>query len=259
MDSAWADVFGPTAPPFGTNGTIDAMRSALQYRTGGRHDRPDGRHAARRPMRRRRRRSRSPATGFKPKGGGRTLTAIRTGRSQCLQHYGPRWTWIARSGRALDVQGEIRTTRVAPQPRLTPAEIAHIRDYRHIDQAGRREGLGGTLPTFLCRDDPGPLSDTSLNDGGGGSGKAAFGRRDTPSAADGVPTLAVPAGMNDRLQPVNIQFMGVRGMMRDRSGLPTPSRTTPRSLAMDTSGRRPHRRCRTTERNRARVPLTIGE
>jgi amidase len=56
---------------------------------------------------------------------------------------------------------------------------------------------------------PGLLSDTSLNDGGGGgSGKAAFGRRDTPSAANGVPTLAVPAGMNDRGQPVNIQFMG---------------------------------------------------
>ena len=31
VDSAWADVFGPTAPPFGTNGTIDAMRNALQY------------------------------------------------------------------------------------------------------------------------------------------------------------------------------------------------------------------------------------
>jgi amidase len=31
VDSAWADVFGPTTPPFGTNGTIDAMKNALQY------------------------------------------------------------------------------------------------------------------------------------------------------------------------------------------------------------------------------------
>jgi amidase len=56
---------------------------------------------------------------------------------------------------------------------------------------------------------PGLLSDTSLNDGGGGGmGKAAFGRRDTPSAANGVPTIAIPAGMNDRGQPINIQLMG---------------------------------------------------
>jgi amidase len=31
VDAAWADVFGPTTPPFGTNGTIDAMRNALRF------------------------------------------------------------------------------------------------------------------------------------------------------------------------------------------------------------------------------------
>ena len=56
---------------------------------------------------------------------------------------------------------------------------------------------------------PGLLSDISLNDGGGGGmGKVAFGRRDTPSAGNGVPTIAMPAGMNDHGQPVNIQLMG---------------------------------------------------
>ena len=53
-----------------------------------------------------------------------------------------------------------------------------------------------------------PLDYLGNDGGGGGFGKAAFGRRDTPSAANGVPTIAVPAGMNDRGQPVNIQFMG---------------------------------------------------
>ena len=56
---------------------------------------------------------------------------------------------------------------------------------------------------------PGLLSDISLNDGGGGGqGKVAFGRRDTPSAGNGVPTIAIPAGVNDHGQPVNIQLMG---------------------------------------------------
>jgi hypothetical protein len=53
---------------------------------------------------------------------------------------------------------------------------------------------------------PGLLSDVSLNDGGGG--RAAFGRRDTPGAANGTPTIVIPAGINDHGQPVNIQLMG---------------------------------------------------
>jgi amidase len=36
----------------------------------------------------------------------------------------------------------------------------------------------------------------------------AFGRRDTPSAGNGVPTIAIPAGANPHGQPVNIQLMG---------------------------------------------------
>ena len=70
---------------------------------------------------------------------------------------------------------------------------------------GRREGVDGRRGC-RCRCLPGLLSDVSLNDGGGG--RAAFGRRDTPSAQNGVPTIVFPAGMNDRGQPVNIQLMG---------------------------------------------------
>ena len=53
---------------------------------------------------------------------------------------------------------------------------------------------------------PGLLSEISLNDGGGS--KSSFGRRDTPSAANGIPTVAFPVGYDDRGQPINVQLMG---------------------------------------------------
>jgi amidase len=53
---------------------------------------------------------------------------------------------------------------------------------------------------------PGLLSDISLNDGGGG--RASFGRRDTPGASYGIPTVVFPAGVNDKGQPINIQLLG---------------------------------------------------
>jgi amidase len=53
---------------------------------------------------------------------------------------------------------------------------------------------------------PGLLSDISLNDGGGS--KASFGRRDTPSAANGIPTIAFPAGYNNHREPIDLQLLG---------------------------------------------------
>jgi amidase len=53
---------------------------------------------------------------------------------------------------------------------------------------------------------PGLLSDISVNDGGGSKG--SFGRRDTPSAANGIPTVAFPVGYNNHGQPINIQLLG---------------------------------------------------
>ena len=53
---------------------------------------------------------------------------------------------------------------------------------------------------------PGLLSDISLNDGGGS--KASFGRRDTPGAGNGIPTVVFSAGFNDHGQPINIQLLG---------------------------------------------------
>jgi amidase len=53
---------------------------------------------------------------------------------------------------------------------------------------------------------PGLLSDISLNDGGGS--KNSFGRRDTPSAQNGIPSVAFPVGFDDKGQPINVQLMG---------------------------------------------------
>jgi amidase len=53
---------------------------------------------------------------------------------------------------------------------------------------------------------PGLLSDISVNDGGGS--KASFGRRDTPSAANGIPSIAFPVGYDDKGQPINVQLLG---------------------------------------------------
>lgn len=53
---------------------------------------------------------------------------------------------------------------------------------------------------------PGLLSDISLNDGGGSL--SSFGRRDTLSASNGIPTVVFPVGFNDNGQPINIQLLG---------------------------------------------------
>jgi len=97
----------------------------------------------------------------------------------------------------------------APQPRLTAAQIQAFRNYRRgrqgtakiwMDTAGA-DHLGVDAVVY-----PGLLSDISLNDGGGSKG--SFGRRDTPSAANGIPTVAFPVGYNNHGQPINIQLLG---------------------------------------------------
>jgi amidase len=97
-----------------------------------------------------------------------------------------------------------------PARRLTAPEIQAHRDYRQItrpaalkkwmDAAGA-DDRGVDAVVY-----PGLLSDISVNDGGGS--RPAFGRRDTPSAATGCPTIVIPAGINERGQPINIQLLG---------------------------------------------------
>jgi len=53
---------------------------------------------------------------------------------------------------------------------------------------------------------PGLLSEISVNDGGGT--RPSFGRRDTPGAVNGVPTMVFPAGFDDHHQPISIQLLG---------------------------------------------------
>jgi amidase len=107
------------------------------------------------------------------------------------------------------VRADPSTCSAAPSPRLTPDQIQAFRNYRRgrqataktwMDTAGA-DGLGVDAVVY-----PGLLSDTSLNDGGGG--RASFGRRDTPSASNGIPTVIFPVGYDNEGQPINIQLLG---------------------------------------------------
>jgi amidase len=92
---------------------------------------------------------------------------------------------------------------------MTAAEIQDRRDYRDAYKATAKTWLDTAGADDRGVDAvvyPGLLSDITLNDGGGG--KASFGRRDTPGAGPGLPTVVFPAGVNDRGQPINLQLLG---------------------------------------------------
>ena len=107
------------------------------------------------------------------------------------------------------VRADPSTCLATPPPRLTAAEIQAFRDYRRGRQATAKTWMDTAGADHLGVDAvvyPGLLSDISLNDGGGSKG--SFGRRDTPSAANGIPTVAFPVGFNNHGQPINIQLLG---------------------------------------------------
>lgn len=94
-------------------------------------------------------------------------------------------------------------------PRMSAAQVAAQRAYRHRRQAGVRAWLDAAGADHRGVDAvvyPGLLSEISLNDGGGE--RPSFGRRDTPSAANGVPTVVFPAGRDALGNPVDIQLLG---------------------------------------------------
>ncbi len=98
---------------------------------------------------------------------------------------------------------------VAPAARMTPEELTARRAYRVAYKANAKTWLDTAGADNLGVDAvvyPGLLSDITLNDGGGG--KASFGRRDTPGAGPGIPTVVFPAGYNDHGQPINLQLLG---------------------------------------------------
>jgi amidase len=107
------------------------------------------------------------------------------------------------------VRSDAATCSVAPAPRMSAAEIRAKREYRvsrqnvvkaWMDTAGAdQKGVDAIVY-------PGLLSEVSVNDGGGA--RPSFGRRDTPGAANGVPTVVFPVGFDDRRQPINIQLFG---------------------------------------------------
>jgi amidase len=224
VDSAWYDAFqnpavpsplpAPGAPWAGDNGTILAMKSALQYLTAagatlvrmgaladpstcaGASPCPDAPVAPAQPI--------------------PSARIVAEGWRQYIDNHPELVTQGFSIFTEVDVscsQVKVLYVRVNPancatvQPRLTASEIQQQRDYRQITRpAATKKWMDDANVDAVIY--PGLLSDISVNDGGGSSGKVAFGRRDTPSATNGVPSLAFPAGMNDHGQPVNIQFMG---------------------------------------------------
>jgi amidase len=111
--------------------------------------------------------------------------------------------------KVLYVRPEPSTCLATPPPRLTPAQIQAFRDYRRGRQATAKIWMDTAGADHLGVDAvvyPGLLSDISLNDGGGS--RASFGRRDTPGAANGIPTVVFPVGYNNHGQPINIQLLG---------------------------------------------------
>jgi amidase len=107
------------------------------------------------------------------------------------------------------VRADPSTCSDAPPPRMTAAEIQAFRDYRRGRQATAKIWMDTAGADHLGVDAvvyPGLLSDISLNDGGGN--RASFGRRDTPGAANGIPTVVFPVGYNNHGQPINIQLLG---------------------------------------------------
>jgi amidase len=209
VDAAWADVFGPATPPFGTNPTIDAMKNALQFlEAAGATIVRMGQLA-------------TPPTADAPPAPAQPIAGNRITAEGWRQYIDKHPELIAQGfaiftevdvdcsqKKVLYVRNAPETCLAAPMPRLTPAEIQQHRDYRQITRPlGVKQWMDAANVDAVVY--PGLLSDISLNDGGGGGmGKVAFGRRDTPSAGNGVPTIAIPAGANANGQPVNIQLMG---------------------------------------------------
>jgi len=107
------------------------------------------------------------------------------------------------------VRADSATCSAEPAPRMTAAEIQAKRDYRVARQNVVRTWMDTAGADRMGVDAivyPGLLSEITLNDGGGGV--PSFGRRDTPSAANGVPTVVFPAGLDGRGNPINLQLLG---------------------------------------------------
>jgi amidase len=107
------------------------------------------------------------------------------------------------------VRADAASCSAAPAPRMTQAEIKAKRDYRLSRQAVVKSWMDTAGADHLGVDAvvyPALLSEINVNDGGGA--RPSFGRRDTPGAANGVPTVVVPAGLDDHSQPVSIQLLG---------------------------------------------------
>jgi amidase len=224
VDAAWADVYGPSSPPFGTNNTIDAMKAAaFTYLTAaGATIVQMGRLAPRAPF--------DPCPSV-PAGDpcpdappSPPAPSFPGGsiRAEGWRQYIDSHPELLTQGFSIFTEADVDCSQrmvlysrrdpgdCTPQRRLTPDEIQQHRDYRQITRpAGVQQWMDDANVDAVVY--PSQLSDLSVNDGGAPGGSPAHvshGRRDTPSAQNGVPTMAFPAGYNPQGQPINIQLMG---------------------------------------------------
>jgi amidase len=201
--------------PFGTTGTTDAEKAALDYlRQAGATIVEMGTTVGG---------TDTPATPTDPSG---VTTAVSSGQlnQEGWDEYidahpelGAQGFPIANGGDVNCSQKKVayvrydlsNTAQCAPTARLTAQQLSDERAFRVIKQQALAHWMDDAGADHQGVDAvvyPGLLSDISLNDGGGG--KASFGRSDTPSASFGSPTVIFPAGMNDHGQPINLQLLG---------------------------------------------------
>ncbi|MGK2938226.1 MAG: amidase [Solirubrobacteraceae bacterium] len=86
--------------------------------------------------------------------------------------------------------------------RYTPEQVQALKDQRRIFKeryAAWFDAVGIDAVLY-----GGHFSDITLND----SSSAAFGRRDTPGAGPGIPTITFPAGVSPNGDPMGLQLMG---------------------------------------------------
>ena len=118
----------------------------------------------------------------------------------------PRSTSAARRRRCRTCVRPQRVRRGSGSPAVRRRNRAH-RDYRQITRPGgaKVDGRG----ECRCRRVSGAAERHQPQRWRRrGRGKVAFGRRDTPSAGNGSPTIVIPAGANKHGQPINIQLLG---------------------------------------------------
>lgn len=108
---------------------------------------------------------------------------------------------IIRSQKRLPYRRAADTNYTGPG-RYTPEQVDQLKQQRRNFKAAYDEWFDKVGVDAVLY--PGLISDITLND----SASAAFGRRDTPGAGPGIPTVTLPSGRSANGDPIALQLMG---------------------------------------------------